>query len=55
MLYFRGVLALLDHTIRTMFGVPIFAVLLGGFVMAAILGLVLMMKEAAGGRRGRFR
>lgn len=51
--YFRGVLRLLDLIIRELLGVPIFAAFLGGFVLAAVFGLVLLMKGAASGRGGR--
>lgn len=55
MMYFRDVLELLDLIIREMLGVPIFAAFLGGFVMAAIFGITLMLKNAAGGRSRRGR
>lgn len=51
--YLHDVLSLLDLIIREMLGVPIFAVFLGGFVMAAVLGLVLLITGAAGGRNRR--
>lgn len=49
MSYLTGVLGLLDHTIQTMLGVPVFAAFLGAFVMAAVLGLYRMLSAAAGG------
>lgn len=49
--YFRDVLSLLDLIIKEMFTVPIFGAFMGGFLMAAILGIALMIKGVAGGRR----
>lgn len=51
--YLYGVLSLLDLTIRAILSVPIFAVFMGGFVMAAMLGLFLLIKDASGGRGRR--
>ena len=51
--YLRDVLSLLDMIIREILQIPIFAAFIGGFVMAAVLGLVLMIKGAAGGRSRR--
>lgn len=52
--YLHDVLSLLDLIIREMLGVPIFAAFLSGFVMAAVFGISLMIKGAAGGRSRRF-
>ena len=49
--YLHSVLELLDLIIREMFCVPVFAIFMGGFVMAAALGTVISLKAAAGGRR----
>ena len=51
--YLHDVLSLLDLLIREILRVPVFAAFLGGFVMAAVLGLCLLMKGAAGGRSRR--
>lgn len=51
--YLRDVLHLLDWIIEEMLEVPIFAAFIGGFVMAAVLGVFLMIKGAAGGGRSR--
>lgn len=51
--YLHDVLSLLDLIIREMLGVPIFAAFLGGFVMAAVFGLVLLITGVAGGRNRR--
>ena len=51
--YVTDVLALLDLIIREMFRVPVFAIFMGGFVMAAALGVLLLIKGAAGGRSRR--
>ncbi len=49
--FLLGVLGLLDHTIQALLTIPLFAVLLSGFLMFAALGLALLAVEAAGGRR----
>ncbi len=49
--FITGVLGLLDSTIQALLTVPLFAVLLSGFLMFAALGLALLSTEAAGGRR----
>ncbi len=49
--YVNDVLELLDLIIREMFRVPVFAIFMGGFAMAAALGTFLQIKSAAGGRR----
>ncbi len=49
--FITGVLGLLDSTIQALLTVPLFAVLLSGFLMFAALGLALLATEAAGGRR----
>ncbi len=46
-----GVLGLLDGTIQALLTIPLFAILLSGFLMFAVLGLALLATEAAGGRR----
>ena len=51
--YLIGVLGLFDATLRAMFGVPVFAFFLACFLMAAVLGLFLLMKNAAQGRSDR--
>ena len=51
--YLHDVLELLDLIIREMFHVPVFAIFMGGFVMAAALGVLLLIKGAAGGRSRR--
>lgn len=51
--FFRAVLSLLDDTINALLGVPVFATFLGGFLLFAIMGLVIMLREAAGGRPRR--
>ena len=51
--YLHDVLELLDLFIREMFRVPVFAIFMGGFVMAAALGVLLLIKGAAGGRSRR--
>ena len=51
--YVTDVLDLLDLIIREMFRVPVFAIFMGGFVMAAALGVLLLIKGAAGGRSRR--
>ena len=45
--YLHDVLELLDLIIREMFRVPVFAIFMGGFVMAAALGVLLLIKGAA--------
>lgn len=49
--FIMGVLGLLDGTIQALLTVPLFTVLLSGFLMFAVLGLALLATEAAGGRR----
>lgn len=49
--FVMGVLGLLDGTIQALLSVPLFAVMLSGFLMFAALGLALLAAEAAGGRR----
>ena len=49
--YLSDVLNLLDWTIKEMFSVPIFGVFMGGFVMAAVFGVAMMIKGVAGGRK----
>lgn len=51
--YVTDVLELLDLIIREMFRVPVFAIFMGGFVTAAALGVLLLIKGAAGGRSRR--
>ena len=51
--YVTDVLDLLDLIIREMFRVPVFAIFMGGFVTAAMLGIFLLIKGAAGGSRRR--
>ena len=51
--YVTDVLDLLDLIIREMFRVPVFAIFMGGFVMAAVLGVFILIKGAAGGNRRR--
>ena len=51
--YVTDVLDLLDLVIREMFRVPVFAIFIGGFVMAAVLGVFILIKGAAGGNRRR--
>ena len=51
--YVTDVLDLLDLIIREMFRVPVFVIFMGGFVMAAALGIFLLVKGAAGGSRMR--
>ena len=51
--YVTDVLDLLDLIIREMFRVPVFAVFMGGFVMAAALGVFILIKGAADGSRRR--
>lgn len=51
--FFQAVLGLLDHTINALLGVPIFATFLGGMLLFAVLGLVVMLREAAAGRPRR--
>ncbi len=51
--FILGILGLLDGTIRALLSVPLFAIFLSGFLTFAVLGLALMLTEAAGGRRRR--
>ena len=51
--YVTDVLELLDLIIREMLRVPVFAIFMGGFVMAAALGTFISVKTAAGGGRRR--
>lgn len=51
--YLHDVLSILDLIIREMLRVPIFAIFLAGFVMAAALGTFLLLKSAVGGQRRR--
>ena len=51
--YVTDVLDLLDLIIREMFRVPVFAIFMGGFVMATALGVFILIKGAAGGSRRR--
>lgn len=51
--FFRAVFGLLDHTINALLGVPVFASLLAGMLFFAVLGLVVMLREAAAGRPRR--
>ena len=51
MTYLSDVLSLLDWIIKEMFTVPIFGAFMGGFLMASVLGVALMIKGVAGGRR----
>ena len=51
--FIQAVLGLLDDTINAMLGIPVFAAFLAGFLVFAVLGLVLMLREAAGGRSRR--
>lgn len=53
--YLTGVLGLLDGTLRAMMGVPILSFFLAFLLMAAVLGLFLMLKDLAVGRRSRGR
>jgi len=53
--YLTGALGLFDATLRAMFGVPVFAFFLACFLMAAVFGLFLLMKNAAQGRNDRRR
>ena len=48
--YLAGVLGLLDSTIRALLGIPIFAFFLSGSLLFAVLGLLLLLKDAASGR-----
>lgn len=49
--YLHNVLSLLDWIIKEMFKVPVFGIFMGGFIMASVLGVALMIKGVAGGRR----
>ena len=49
--YLSDTLQLLDWIIKEMLEVPIFAAFMGGFVMAAVLGICLLIKGVAGGGR----
>lgn len=51
--FFQAVLGLLDDTINALLGVPIFAAFFGGMLLFAVLGLVVMLREAAAGRPRR--
>lgn len=51
--YLTGVLSLFDAVLRAMFGVPVFAFFLACFLMAAVLGLFMLVKRAAQGRKDR--
>lgn len=51
--FISGALALFDGTIRAMLGVPVLAFFLGGFLVFAALGLVLLLKDAASDGRNR--
>ena len=51
--FISGVLALFDGTIKAMLEVPVLAFFLGGFLVFAILGLVLLLKDAASDGRSR--
>ena len=51
--YLHDILELLDLIITEMLEIPIFAAFIGGFVMAAALGVFLLIKGAAGGGRAR--
>lgn len=51
--FFQAVLGLLDHTINAMLGVSVFAVFLAGMLLFAVLGLIVMLREAAAGRPRR--
>ena len=51
--YVTDVLDLLDLIIREMFRVPVFAIFMGGFVMAAALGVFILIKGATSGSRRR--
>ena len=51
--FLQAVLDLINDTINALLGIPIFAAFLGGFVLLAVLGLIIMLREAAGGRPRR--
>lgn len=51
--YLVGVLGLFDGTIKALLGVPVFAFFLGGMLLFAVLGLILLLKDAASGRNRR--
>ena len=51
--FISGALALFDRTIKAMLEVPVLAFFLGGFLLFAVLGLVLLLKDAAGDGRPR--
>lgn len=51
--FILGVLGLLDGTIRALLGIDVFLIFLCGFLMFAVLGLCLLLKDAAGGRGRR--
>lgn len=48
--YMTGVLGIIDLTIKEMLQIPIFATFFGGLVLMAVLGIVLALKGACGGR-----
>lgn len=51
--FILGVLGLLDGTIKALLTIPLFAVFLSGLLMFAVLGLCLLLKDAAGGKGRR--
>lgn len=51
MSFVTGVLGLLDGTINALLNIPVFAVFISGQLMFAVLGLALLVKRAAGGRK----
>jgi ABC-type xylose transport system permease subunit len=51
--FLTGVLGLFDGTLRALFGVPVFALFLAGYLLLAVLGLFLLLKDAAAGKRWR--
>lgn len=51
--FLLAVLGMMDDTIMALLEVPILSFFLGGSVILAIVGLFLLLKDAAGGRNRR--
>lgn len=50
---FVALVGLMDDTIMALLGVPVLAIFLVGSLLCSVLGVFLVLKDAARGRNGR--